>query len=326
MNKFEFFQNIKLSSDGALEVVSVSGMTDSTITTPGSQEEFFKQIQLDENGKLKVYIKDSIIPTPTATPILTLTPTPSITPSITPTNTLTPTPSITPTNTLTPTPTITPTKSSVVPSISYITNVTSTSDLNTYTFNGTNIGGPGLIIVGYSYTSTSANLPVSSLRMNGVSATQIIDTFVDSGGGGVRTGFYSLRITAGTTADISIILSGGNSARCMGISVWRVQNNNSDTITVKNSNGTAFGSTVSTTLTSILANSVIVAVNSTWDQLGSPQPTNWTNVTERFDVNTEGNSYMSGGDSTSSGGGSLTITSTSSAGDQSTVLCAIAIR
>ncbi len=165
MNKFEFFQNIKLSSDGALEVVSVSGMTDSTITTPGSQEEFFKQIQLDENGKLKVYIKDSIIPTPTATPILTLTPTPSITPSITPTNTLTPTPSITPTNTLTPTPTLTPTKSSVVPSISYITNVTSTSDLNTYTFNGTNIGGPGLIIVGYSYTSTSANVPVSSLRI-----------------------------------------------------------------------------------------------------------------------------------------------------------------
>lgn len=57
MNKFEFFQNIKLSSDGALEVVPVSGMTDSTITTPGSQEEFFNQIQLDEDGKLKVYIK-----------------------------------------------------------------------------------------------------------------------------------------------------------------------------------------------------------------------------------------------------------------------------
>ena len=57
MNKFEFFQNIQLNSDGALEVVSVSGMTDSTITTPGSQEQFFNQIQLDENGKLKVYIK-----------------------------------------------------------------------------------------------------------------------------------------------------------------------------------------------------------------------------------------------------------------------------
>jgi hypothetical protein len=57
MNKFEFFQNVQLNSDGALEAVSVSGMTDSTITTPGNQEEFFNQIQLDENGKLKVYIK-----------------------------------------------------------------------------------------------------------------------------------------------------------------------------------------------------------------------------------------------------------------------------
>jgi hypothetical protein len=57
MNKFEFFQNVQLNSDGALEVVSVSGMTDSTITIPGSQEQFFNQIQLDENGKLKVYIK-----------------------------------------------------------------------------------------------------------------------------------------------------------------------------------------------------------------------------------------------------------------------------
>lgn len=59
MNKFEFFQNIQLAENGAVEVVSVSGMTDSTITTPGNQEEFFSQIQLDENGKLKVYIKQS---------------------------------------------------------------------------------------------------------------------------------------------------------------------------------------------------------------------------------------------------------------------------
>ena len=59
MNKFEFFQNVQLANNGAVEVVSVSGMTDSTITTPGNQEEFYSQIQLDEDGKLKVYIKTS---------------------------------------------------------------------------------------------------------------------------------------------------------------------------------------------------------------------------------------------------------------------------
>jgi hypothetical protein len=59
MNKFEFFQNIQLAENGAVEVVSVSGMTDETITVPGSQKEFFEQIELDEDGKLKVYIKQS---------------------------------------------------------------------------------------------------------------------------------------------------------------------------------------------------------------------------------------------------------------------------
>jgi hypothetical protein len=59
MNKFEFFQNVQLTNDGSVEVVSVSGMTNSTITTPGNQKEFFEQIELDANGKLKVYIKTS---------------------------------------------------------------------------------------------------------------------------------------------------------------------------------------------------------------------------------------------------------------------------
>lgn len=59
MNQFEYFQTIQLTESGAVEVVAVSGMTDSTITTPGSQKEFFEQIEFDENGKLKVYIKTS---------------------------------------------------------------------------------------------------------------------------------------------------------------------------------------------------------------------------------------------------------------------------
>ena len=59
MNKFEFFQNVQLADNGAVEVVTFSGMTDSTITTPGNQKEFFEQIQLDENGAVKIYIKTS---------------------------------------------------------------------------------------------------------------------------------------------------------------------------------------------------------------------------------------------------------------------------
>jgi hypothetical protein len=82
MNKFEFFQKILLASNGAVEVVSVDGLTDETIYRPNSEKEFFENIQLDENGKLKIYVIGSV----------PLTPTPSITPTITPTNTPTPTP------------------------------------------------------------------------------------------------------------------------------------------------------------------------------------------------------------------------------------------
>jgi hypothetical protein len=57
MNKFEFFQNVQLADNGAVEVVSVTGLTDATIYTPGNQKEFFDNIELDENGKLKIYIK-----------------------------------------------------------------------------------------------------------------------------------------------------------------------------------------------------------------------------------------------------------------------------
>ena len=71
MNEFEYYRDIQLSG-GTLLAVAVTGETDATITTPGSQEEFFNQVQLDEQGRLKIYIRDYISPTPTPTP----TPTP----------------------------------------------------------------------------------------------------------------------------------------------------------------------------------------------------------------------------------------------------------
>ena len=72
MNQYEYYRDIQLSG-GTLLAVSVTGETDASITTPGSQKEFFEQVQLDEQGRLKIYIRDYISPTPTPTP----TPTPS---------------------------------------------------------------------------------------------------------------------------------------------------------------------------------------------------------------------------------------------------------
>jgi hypothetical protein len=67
MNKFEFYQRIKLLSNGALEASSITGANDGTITRPGSEKAFYESIKLDENGALKVYV----IGTTPAPPVLT---------------------------------------------------------------------------------------------------------------------------------------------------------------------------------------------------------------------------------------------------------------
>ena len=257
----------------------------------------------------------------------TPTPTQTTTPTVTPTRTVTPTPSVTttltPTSSVTPTPTLTPTPSGILPTSTYITNRTDGVARTSYSFNGTSIGGPGLIIVGCSYTNSSSSSSIGSLTIGGVSATKINQVVADNSTKASAT-LFALRVTAGTTADIAVNIS-GPTVRNMGISVFRVQNNNSDTITVSGTGSQTYGASVSTTLTSILTNSVIIAINTSRDYTGSVQPTNWTNVTERYDNIIIGNDYMSGGDTTSSDGGSLTITATALQ-DQAMALCALAIR
>lgn len=147
MNKFEFFQNIQLAENGAVEVVSVSGMTDETITTPGSQKEFFEQIQLDEDGKLKVYIKSGVEPTPTPTPTITVTPG------------LSPTP--------TPTPTITPTTSATQPEFLYQTNFSTNPPSGYITCDRQFTGGTG-----------NRNWKVSKFDRFGVDRTNLILTIL----------------------------------------------------------------------------------------------------------------------------------------------------
>lgn len=77
MNQYEYYRDIQLSG-GTCLTTAVSGLTDATITTPGSEYDFFNQVELDSEGRLKIYIRDYISPTPT--PSITPTPTPTPTP------------------------------------------------------------------------------------------------------------------------------------------------------------------------------------------------------------------------------------------------------
>lgn len=170
MNKFEFFQNIQLAENGAVKVVSQAGF-ESDSYTPGSEEEFFNNIELDEEGRLKVYIVGSVQPTPTPTPTNTVTPTPtpSITPTITPTPTNTVTPTVTPTNTVTPTPT-TPIGKLVANEFNGVNDVDSTS---VYTFSGIDFSNQtGLATLAIS---SPTDLDISSITLSGYSMNLAVE-------------------------------------------------------------------------------------------------------------------------------------------------------
>jgi len=147
-------------------------------------------------------------------------------PSVTPTPT--PTPTITPTNTPTPTVTPTPTPTPSVPpvlSLSYVGEVYSEANLTTYTFNDTNIGGPGLIVLVISSFQTNATpRGFVSVTMNGSNMTDVVTNTPGSSNNNSIT-MRSMVVTGGTTANISVTFpepaAGGGTCS---ITVYRIQN------------------------------------------------------------------------------------------------------
>lgn len=104
-----------------------------------------------------------------------------------------------------------------------------TSDLTSYPFTGTSIGGSGLIVVvAFGSGAAAAARTVSSITLGGNamnlhSNVSAVDPIV----------IASYRVASGTTADIVVNWSGGMK-RCE-IVVLRIQGNNSDTpIDIKN--------------------------------------------------------------------------------------------
>jgi len=267
---------------------------------------------------------NTVTPTQTITP--TVTPTPSITPSITPTSTITPTitptQTITPTSTITPTPTITPTASVVIPTITYIGTTQSITSSTTYTFTNANIGGPGLIIVAYTYASNTGSLSAVSCTIGGLSATKVIEN-VGSDATDPKAGIYTQRITGGTTATIVLNMTPGYQATQMTINVYRVVNNTSDTITLATSSRPPYGFSASAGLNPILSDSVIVAAAGVY-RGGGVAALAWTNITE--DIETfSGNFKNSIASLSSVPSGSRTITCTSTT-ESNFALVYVAIR
>jgi hypothetical protein len=297
--------------------------------------------------------------TPTTTTTLTSTPTPSVTNTMTPsqTSTNTPTPSVTPTftptnsstptNTPTPsvTPTFTPTPSSTpsiipdncvwntnntnwdvedslwnvcaIPSIDYITFTSDTASLTTYTFNNVPIGGSGLIAI-VVHSESSASRTIASATINGNAAT--IASQITQGPSAsqfTNTGVIYLRVNSGTTANISVTFSG--SVTRMGIGVWRIQNNNSDTPVQTQTASLLTGTGLTITFTGLTTYSLGVCGQTN----GIANPMTWTNATENYDVQLAALTEMSGANFLTTTTGNRTITTSHSNSTQPLTLVGV---
>jgi hypothetical protein len=276
----------------------------------------------------------AVTSTPTNTPTSseTPTPTPSVTQTNTPTITQTPTntpancvwnlttslwenntnlwnscgPLVTPTMTKTPTPTqtptVTPTASKPLTTNDYITFTSNTTSLTTYTFNDVPIGGPGLIAVTIHNENQNILRTISSISINGTAAT--IASQVGQGPAGnvfTNTGIAYLRVSTGTTANISVTFS-GPPFRC-GIGVYRIQNNFSDTPTQTQTASLTTGTGLTITFTGLTTSTAGICAQTS----GIANPITWTNATENYDDTLGGNTEMSGANFITSSSGDRTV-------------------
>jgi hypothetical protein len=251
-----------------------------------------QNLKLGNSSVTGVYVGSNLI-----WPVISPTPTP------TPTSTITPTPTITPTNTPTPTP------SPVVASITYVSYSGINISQTTYTFNGISIGGPGLIAVAI-HSESNATRTISSVSINGTTSTIASQITAGPGIGAFTTaGVAYLRITGGTTANISITFSGAMLRAAIG--VWRIQNNISDTPVQTQTNSANSGTGLTINFTSLTTNNVAVCANTVGIETSS---VSWTNATVRYNqaIAAGTNTRVSGADFTTTSSGNRTV-STSNA-------------
>ena len=113
-------------------------------------------------------------------------------------------------------------------SVNFVTFTTSSSSSTSYTFSGISIKQPGLIVIGVHARKNDTGFSnLSSVTVNGVSATIIESVRQVANSIGVRSSLVAIRINTGTTADIVLTYSAPQTAAA--ISVYNIQGNLSDT-------------------------------------------------------------------------------------------------
>lgn len=165
--------------------------------------------------------------------------------------------------------------------LTYVTQVSSTSDLTTYTFNTTNIGTAAadrIVVVGVTVNGSSNGFPctINSVTIGGNTATQIAQIV---GASWATAGIFALAVPSGTTANIVVTLN-RTAGRCA-VAVWNMTGANitpADTLTDTNASADPTGTI------DVPANGCALAAAIT----ATATTCTWSGLTERVDTSLEG--------------------------------------
>lgn len=210
-----------------------------------------------------------------------------------------------------PTPNPTPTPTPVPPTNTYITFTSNTASQTTYTYNDVPIGGAGLIVVS-THTEAAAPRTLTSASINGVSSTIASQIVSGSGAQATTTGIFYLRVTGGTTANISLTYSGEGLRN--GIGVWRIQNNISDTPMQSQTEALNTGTGLTITFTGLSTNNIGICAQTNGTDT---TPITWSGATEDYDTSlSAGTTRMSGADFITSSSGNRTVSTSHASSTQ----------
>lgn len=196
--------------------------------------------------------------------------------------------------------------------ITYVENITVSGSANPYTFTLTGSQIAGLYVIGIiAENATISGRTISSGTFAGNAMTSVVNTAINTGGGGSLMGaLFQYKLTS-TTSSVSVAITFSGSVSRGNIGVWRIENNASDTVfdtDTSSISGTATSRT--NTLVGLGSGNVGVAILAN----GGANLTAWTNATERYDNPFASGTGGSGADFTTTSSGDRTITATATSG------------
>jgi hypothetical protein len=184
------------------------------------------------------------------------------------------------------------------PSLVFVGSTFSAVDTDPYTFTAAGLGAPGhfrTIIVGIHCEDAATNYSISSVTVQGFTATQVV---ASANSPAIKAALYAVTVRSGWTGDVVVDFSEGITS--CGISVWAAYNLDSNTAVA-----TTTATADNTGMTVITKGDGIVIAAAT--NASNSDTCTWTGVTEAYDADAT-DIRMTGGSFIPTSGASVTAT------------------